>query len=240
MNSLQPLIVGNWKMNGKHSDIQAFCKNLNGRKCVYRGVVCPPATLLHDMSKALPKDIALGAQDCSAATEGAHTGDIAATQLKDAGASYVILGHSERRREHFEPAEVIGEKIQRVLEGSLTPIVCIGESEAIYKQGGTIAHLKEQVESFLPLLRQSQIRNIPFLVAYEPLWAIGTGHQPRSDEIAAIHSALFKMIGEDVLYGGSVKLENYKGILMQPHVGGVLVGGESLKPERFAAMLSGE
>lgn len=236
----QQLIVGNWKMNGRFNDVFHLQSALEKDHRVYRGVICPPFTLLEAMREALPKDVALGAQDCSATTEGAHTGDVAAAQLQDMGVRFVIVGHSERRRDHNESSEVIKQKTQHVLEADMVPIVCVGEPEEIYKKGETLDFLKSQIQAFLPLLRNTQGKNNLFYIAYEPLWAIGTGRQPSLDEIAHIHKALFNMAGLNALYGGSVKLENYKKILEREHVGGVLVGGESLKPERFAAMLRGE
>lgn len=236
----QQFVVGNWKMNGRTSDVRKLKGALEGQRSIYRGVVCPPFTLLRDMKEAISEDVALGAQDCSSVEEGAHTGDIAATQLQEIGVQYVILGHSERRKDHNESSEIIALKIQKALEALLTPIVCVGESEAVYENGGTLTFLQEQVRAFLPGLAEAKTRGLPFLIAYEPLWAIGTGRQPRLDEIAAIHRALFEMTGLEALYGGSVKQENYKGILAQECVGGVLVGGESLKPDRFSAMLRGE
>lgn len=146
----QQLIVGNWKMNGRFNDVFHLQSALEKDHRVYRGVVCPPFTLLEAVHKALPEDVALGAQDCSATTEGAHTGDVAATQLQDMDVRFVIVGHSERRRDHNESSEVIKQKIQHVLEAGMVPIVCVGEPEDIYKKGETLDFLKVKYKRFSP------------------------------------------------------------------------------------------
>lgn len=235
---MSKIIVGNWKMNGSKALVQDFAQNLKEASLSSVAVICPSFPMIAIAREAWPSEVALGAQDCSPLPQGAHTGDVSALQLRDAGAAYVILGHSERRQEHNETPELIASKIEAALATGLTPIVCIGESEAIYEAHQTVSFLKDQIRSFATLLERAKAEARPFYIAYEPLWAIGTGRLPSLEEIEQIHAALFEEIGLAPLYGGSVKLENFEPILKLEHVGGLLVGGESLKTEKFVSMLS--
>lgn len=234
------LIVCNWKMNLGGADATDFLPALNFKSHynTARLVICPPYTtlaLVHDFIKHQNLRCQLGAQDCSAAAKGAYTGDISAGMLKQLGCGYVILGHSERRLHHAESNRLVKEKATQALAQGLTPIICIGESEADYKAGKTIAILENQLKGSVP--------NGNVIIAYEPIWAIGTGKTPTLEEIDAVHkniaSILEKMGHNDtpILYGGSVNPDNLNQVLPLPHVGGVLIGGASIKPESMNAIL---
>ncbi|KXV55405.1 triosephosphate isomerase [Acetobacter tropicalis] len=236
------IIVGNWKMNGTSRDSQALVQALlaglppSGPDVV----VCPPFTQLALLSDALkPTAVALGAQDCHKDVSGAHTGDISASMLTDLGVSYVILGHSERRQEHGELDETVREKAVAAGKAGLTPIVCIGETEDQRDSGEHFDTLGWQIKGSLP-------DGFSGILAYEPIWAIGTGRAATTDEIAEtmkfLREELVRQFGEAgktirILYGGSVNDKNAASILAITDVAGALVGGASLKAEAFLSII---
>ncbi|QBY00976.1 triose-phosphate isomerase [Rhodophyticola sp. CCM32] len=242
------LAAGNWKMNGQAAEL-AELEALTST-CPTPGVdvlICPPATLIDRMTGLLDRlgaSTATGGQDCHSAETGAHTGDIAATMLADAGATYVILGHSERRQDHGESNADVQAKITAAWSADLIAILCIGETEAEYKTGQTLDILHQQLAGSLP----DSADAARLVIAYEPVWAIGTGLVPTLDEIAAAHgfirSALTTRYGADtaqgirLLYGGSVKPGNATEIFSVPDVDGALVGGASLKASDFSAIIT--
>jgi triosephosphate isomerase len=246
--NLTPLIAGNWKMNGLRAAILAVEK-LASRltsgeppRCTI--AICPPATILNAMNRvAAPAGIVLGGQDCHPAASGAHTGDISAPMLADAGAQLVIVGHSERRADHGETDDLVRQKAISALAAGLTPIICIGETRAHREAGEADAICSRQLLGSVP----DQAAEEDVVIAYEPVWAIGTGLTPTSDDIAAMHNSLRRQLisrfgrrGEAIriLYGGSLKPANAREILAIPDVNGGLVGGASLLADDFAAIIS--
>ena len=240
----RPLLIANWKMNGLRADGQARARALAAHAGAAGGatgdiVVCPPATLLGLLRPLLAgSGIALGGQDCHARAEGAHTGDLSATMLADAGCAYVIVGHSERRAGHGEGDEAVAAKAAAAHAAGLTAIVCVGESAGDGDAGRALAVIGRQVERSLP---ESAAPDNTAL-AYEPVWAIGTGRTPGPADIAAAHDEAragwerrFSGSGAAlrVLYGGSVTARNAGDILAAPGVDGVLVGGASLCADAF-------
>lgn len=208
-------------------------------------MVCPPATLLSRAREALKDStITLGAQDCNPLASGAHTGDISAEMLADAGATAVIVGHSERRHDHGESDALVHAKALAAYRAGLMAIICIGETEAQYRDGKTLDVLRGQLEGSVP----EGARAANTVVAYEPVWAIGTGLTPTPPEVAQVHglirSVLGHLLGDSeagamrLLYGGSVKPSNAANLLFVPEVNGALVGGASLKAEDFYEILS--
>lgn len=244
MTAPQPLIAGNWKMNGVSASLaeaKAVAAGLGSTSA--RVAICPSATLIAQMAWAL-KDtgVAVGGQDCRAEASGAFTGDVAAEQVKDAGASLVILGHSERRAGYGETDDLVAAKAQAALRAGLEPIVCVGETLEQRKAGEALAVVTGQVRGSLP----ADLADKAYSVAYEPVWAIGTGLTPTTPEIEEVHRAiratLVDMFGEagrapPILYGGSVKPSNAAEILHADEVGGALVGGASLKAEDFLGII---
>lgn len=237
--TVRQLIAGNWKMFGRVAGINAYAEALNASSLNVDLLVCPPYTLLGHFAQALQGGaVALGGQDCHVGEQGAHTGDIAALMLKDIGARYVILGHSERRADHHENNAVVHAKTEAALAAGLCPIVCVGETESERLAGQAEAVVKSQLLHSLP-------KGFEGVVAYEPVWAIGTGRTPTEDDVVAMHGRirqnLVAQLGEaggnvKILYGGSVKPGNAAGLLALPEVGGALVGGASLKAEEFLAI----
>jgi triosephosphate isomerase len=240
------IIAGNWKMNGLEetlAEARAIASWLDAHPVGARVALCPPATLVSRMAEALAgTGVEIGGQDCSQAPGGAYTGDISAAMLVDAGAGLVIVGHSERRAGHGERNPVVAGKARAAIEAGLEPIVCVGETLEERRIGRAVALVCRQVESSLPQV----LADHAFAVAYEPVWAIGTGLTPSQEEIEAMHLAirqtLVKKFGEaggatPILYGGSVKGENAREILGGQEVGGALVGGASLTAEAFTAIL---
>ena len=242
--SVRPLIAGNWKMHGGMAEAArlagAVRAGAEGLGCDL--LVCP--TFLHVQAAAAALSggpVALGAQDCHAAAKGAHTGDVSAPMLKDAGCGFVILGHSERRANHGETDAEVRAKAEAALAAGLIPVVCVGESEAERLAGQAEAVVGTQLAGSLP----DGFAAVGGVVAYEPVWAIGTGRTPTEAEIAAIHAmirrtleARFGAAGSRlrILYGGSVKPSNAAAILALPHVDGALVGGASLAEADFLAI----
>jgi triosephosphate isomerase len=243
----RPLIAGNWKMHGLAADLAeaiAVARALAAAPAAARVAICPPATLISRMAASLADTpVEIGAQTCGAAPFGAFTGDVSAEMLLDAGARLVILGHSERRDLHGETDAVVAAKVLGALRAGLEPIVCVGESLEQRRAGAAIATVSGQLDGSLPMA----LANAPFAVAYEPIWAIGSGLTPTLSEIEAVHGAiranLETRFGRDgarvpILYGGSVKPGNAAAILAGENVGGALVGGASLKAADFLAIIA--
>ena len=240
-----PVVIGNWKMNGLRIDGEARVRDLLERHRARPGTgtlgVCPPATLLVPLQQLLRDSaILLGGQDCSSAPQCAHTGDISAPMLRDAGCQTVIVGHSERRHGHGEGDEQVRAKAAAAHAAGLAAILCIGETDDEWLAGRTLEVLDRQLEGSLP--QGATAENL--ILAYEPVWAIGTGRTPGTDEIARGHAHLRARLarlmpaGERVriLYGGSVKAANAREILAIEHVDGALVGGASLDAAEFWAI----
>ena len=241
-----PLIAGNWKMHGLGADVseaRAVGRGLAGLASTKRFVICPPATLLARVAEALRgSGVLLGGQDCHAEPQGAHTGDVSAEMLADAGASFVIVGHSERRAAHGETDADVAAKALAAHRAGLEPIICVGESRAQRDAGQAVEVICRQVAGCIA----RGLAGAPFALAYEPLWAIGAGVTPSRDEIEEAHlalrDALIDVAGQagaaaPILYGGSVKPGNAAEILRTPEVGGALVGGASLKADQFLAIV---
>lgn len=244
---MKKIIAGNWKMYGARSMAEALCREVVG--CAdgldVQVVICPPAVLLAQVSALLAgsKHVKSGGQTCHTQAEGAYTGDISAAMVKDAGATYVILGHSERRRDHFETDSAIRQAAALALQTGLIPIICVGESEDERKSGKALDVVGQQVRDCLP--EAAGIHD--FVLAYEPVWAIGSGATPTTDDIAAMHAHILSVASErtgkekaaiPTLYGGSVKAANAREIMQTAGVSGVLVGGASLKADEFCRIIS--
>lgn len=242
----RPLIAGNWKMNGLSAaldEARAVAAALDQRPAAARVAIFPPSTLLHRLAEAVEgSSVLTGGQDCHAKASGAHTGDISAEMIGDAGGTLVIVGHSERRTDHGETCQQVAAKVEAALAFDLEPIVCVGESLEQRQAGEAVAFVVGQLRNSLP----ASLKGKAFNVAYEPIWAIGTGHVASIDNIfemhAAIRAELVARFGEQgavtpILYGGSVKPENAREILAAPEVGGALVGGASLKAKDFLAIV---
>jgi triosephosphate isomerase (TIM) len=237
-------IVGNWKMHGTRamlSEARAIDRAAE-RLMKVEVALAPPFTLIHATRKEASL-IAVGAQDCHAADGGAHTGDVSAAMLKDAGAGFVIVGHSERRADHGETDADVKAKADAALAATLGVIVCVGETEAQRDAGKAEAVVAAQLEGSLPLGDGASEK---VTVAYEPVWAIGTGRTPTVEDIGQMHRSirerLGKIYGEDgvnvrILYGGSVKPDNAAELLAAEEVGGALVGGASLTAESFLGII---
>jgi len=243
---MRKLVAGNWKMNGLKADGLALARALVLRAAAgdppeCELAVCPPATLLAAVGETLRgSGIALGGQDCHGEPSGAHTGDISAAMLKDAGCAYVIVGHSERRSNHGETDEQVRAKATAARRAHLVPILCIGETLAERDAGEALDVVSRQLEGSLPEgLKEEQI-----VIAYEPVWAIGTGRTPTTEDVAAVHARIRKIVKERVkggastriLYGGSVKPANALELLGVANVDGALVGGASLNAPDFWAI----
>ena len=242
----RPLIAGNWKMNGLRADGMALGRAVaaavKSAGWTDRDIlVCPPATLLAAISGAMDgSGVAVGGQDCHASAKGAHTGDISAEMLRDAGATSVIVGHSERRTNCGETDAMVRAKAEAAWRTGLLPIVCIGETLAEYDAGKTHDVLARQLNGSIP----GGATAARLVVAYEPVWAIGTGKTPTTAEIAAAHAHIRKMLagltgeaaGVRLLYGGSVKGSNAAELLAVADVDGALIGGASLQSDEFLAI----
>ena len=244
MDELRQLIAGNWKMNGLRADGVALAKTLAARakgkgQLAADILVCPPHTLLSDVGSAIAgSPIMLGAQDCSDREPGAFTGDIAARMLDDAGCRFVIVGHSERRHGHGESDGLVRRKAAAVHKAGMCAIVCVGETEAERNEGRAFEVIASQVQHSVP--EGSDDTNT--VIAYEPVWAIGTGKTPTPIDIDAAHRRIRTALATAehgaairILYGGSVKAANAAEILGIPEVQGALVGGASLKADEFWA-----
>ncbi|KGJ23351.1 triose-phosphate isomerase [Paracoccus sanguinis] len=235
------LAAGNWKMNGTRAalaEIAALAPQAKGVDVL----ICPPATLVAAMAEAAPKGIAVGGQDCHAEASGAHTGDIAAEQLRDAGASHVIVGHSERRTDHAETDAQVAAKATAAHRAGLVAVICVGETEAQRDAGETLAVIAAQLAGSVP--EGATAANT--VIAYEPVWAIGTGRTPTVEQIAEVHAAMRQALANrladgaemTLLYGGSVKPGNAAEIFAIANVDGALVGGASLKAADFGPIVA--
>ncbi|MGJ5205237.1 triose-phosphate isomerase [Bradyrhizobium sp. HKCCYLR20261] len=246
---IRPLIAGNWKMNGLKASMTEFEAMIAGAAEVTAKadlLVCPPATLVSAFAEKAHgnKAIAVGAQDCHAKASGAHTGDLSAEMLADAGASAIIVGHSERRADHGESDVVVHQKTEAVWRAGLVAIVCVGETQQQRDAGQTLDILRGQLNLSLP--EGSRADNL--VVAYEPVWAIGTGLTPTAKDVEQIHAFIRELLtnrfkGEGakmrILYGGSVKPSNAAELMAVANVNGALVGGASLKAADFLAIAKG-
>ena len=232
-------------MNGlraSQGELSAIMAGLAGAPDVADCLICPPAPLIASFAAAAEASrLSIGGQTCHTATSGAHTGDVSAEMLADAGATHVIVGHSERRADHGETDAVVMAQAEAAIAAGLTPIICVGESLDQREAGETLSVIEGQLEGSIPGLAVSQ----PLVVAYEPIWAIGTGKTASPEQIGEVHSAIraaletrFGGAGGSIpiLYGGSMKPANAESILSVPHVNGGLIGGASLKAADFLAI----
>lgn len=244
----RPLIAGNWKMNGLKASIaelEAMIAGVAGAPERIDTAICPPFTLVGAFAeKAAGSRIAIGGQDCHAKASGAHTGDTSAEMLADAGARLVIVGHSERRADHGETNEIVNAKAQAAWRAGLIAIICVGETEAERDAGKTLDVVGSQIAGSVP--EGATAANT--VIAYEPVWAIGTGRTPTTVEVAEVHAAIRRQLverfGEEgegmrILYGGSVKPSNAAELLAVADVDGALVGGASLKAQDFLGIIAG-
>jgi triosephosphate isomerase len=241
-----PYIVGNWKMNGTRAmlgEVRAIDRSA-ARFPKVQVAIAPPATLIFRARDAVEL-IGIGGQDCHAKENGAYTGDVSATMLRDAGADFTIVGHSERRQYHAESDADVKAKAEAALAAGLAVILCVGETEGQRDAGTAEAVVGSQLDGSCPRT-EGAVEKLS--VAYEPVWAIGTGRVPSIDDVAAMHAsiraklvAIYGEPGADVriLYGGSVKADNAAELLSIPEVGGALVGGASLTAESFLAIVGG-
>jgi triosephosphate isomerase (TIM) len=248
---MRKLIAGNWKMNTDRASAVALAKGVASGAGKYSGVellVCPPAVYLCAVSEVLAgSPVALGAQNMYHEANGAFTGEISAAMLKDVGCSYVILGHSERRHILGETDAAVNKKTLAALAAGLTPIVCVGELLAEREAGQTAAVNRRQFEGSLAGVSLDQIEKV--VIAYEPVWAIGTGKVATPAQAEEVHADLRRLLIERynersaakvrILYGGSVKASNSAELLAQPNIDGALVGGASLKADEFLGIAAG-
>ncbi|PSJ59865.1 triose-phosphate isomerase [Pseudaminobacter soli (ex Li et al. 2025)] len=245
---IRPLVAGNWKMNGTSASLgelraigEGFAQGLDA---VVDGLVCVPATLISRAAEAVAGlPFAIGGEDCHPKESGAHTGDISAEMLKDAGATYVIVGHSERRTDHCEDDATVHAKAEATWRAGLVAIICIGETQAERESGATLEILSRQIEGSVP----ANANAANAVVAYEPVWAIGTGLTPTVADVTEAHAhirvRLAAKLGAEagkirILYGGSVKPTNCGELLSVGNVDGALVGGASLKASDFLGIAS--
>lgn len=248
MHARKPIVVGNWKMNGLKASTAEFGRIVEGYGAELRRrvqlVVCPPATLLSTFAVvALGSRVAIGAQDCHPRMSGAHTGDLSAEMVADTGANFVIVGHSERRSAHYESDEDARGKVEAAHQAGLIAILCVGETEKERRDGAALAVIDSQLHGSMP----DGMTGDDLIVAYEPVWAIGSGLTPSLAEIAEMHAHirahLVSRMGSEggrvhILYGGSVKPSNAAEILGLADVNGALVGGASLKAADFLSIAS--
>lgn len=249
----KPLMAGNWKMNINHFEaialVQklAFALNDSDFEAVDVAVL-PPFTDLRSVQTLIEGDkydILYGAQDLSQHEKGAHTGDISASMIAKLGCTFVLTGHSERRENHGETDEVVNAKTKMALGSEITPIVCVGEGLAIREAGNAVAHVLNQVSGSLAGLEPEQVGAI--VIAYEPVWAIGTGEVATPEDAQEVISAIRSHVAHEwspqaaesvrILYGGSVKSDNVAGIMRKPDIDGALVGGASLDPDEFVGIV---
>jgi triosephosphate isomerase len=240
--ALRPLVAGNWKMHGLKSATGELQKIIAGARSLPKVelMVCPPATLIADFAAlADGSGVEIGGQDCHALASGPYTGDISAEMLKDAGAVAVIVGHSERRRYHGETDADVRAKAEAARRAGIVAIVCVGETQAEREQGHAVAVVSTQLEGSL------SDDSTGFVIAYEPVWAIGTGLTPTPEDVAEMHGLIRERLGARfglgseavrILYGGSVNPVNAPELLTVEDVDGALVGGASLKADEFLAI----
>jgi triosephosphate isomerase len=244
-----PFVVGNWKMNGTVAECRALALAVREGLKRPRGVdiaVCPPFTALAAVAEVLAgSSVRLGAQNCHWEASGPYTGEISPVMLSELGCRYALIGHSERRREMGEVDEQINRKVQAVLAHGLTPVLCVGESADERRSGLTFTTVEGQLRADLSGMAQEAIAKI--VLAYEPVWAIGTGVNATPGQAAEVHSYLRGLLSEltskdvaatiRILYGGSVKADNTEALAAEPEIDGVLVGGASLNAQSFVAIV---
>jgi len=245
---MKPLAAGNWKMNGQRasvSEINALKDRLADNTPGCDVMICPPATLIATLAEAAEGSIIkIGGQDCHSAVSGAHTGDISAVMLQDAGATAVIVGHSERRADHGETSETVKAKAQAAISAGLVAIVCLGETLAEREAGQTLSVVHAQLTASLP----EGASGATTIIAYEPVWAIGSGLTPTVEQVAEVHQAIRAGLSAltsaeeahliRILYGGSVKPANAAELMAIDNVDGALVGGASLNADDFAGIIA--
>ena len=243
------IIAGNWKMNMLPSQVRPYLDELRaGIPTATNGcsvVLCVPATHLAALSREKSRRIAVGAQNISHFDKGAHTGEISADMIADLGARYCIVGHSERRADNGDTDELVNAKIHLLLEKGITPILCVGESLDQRDRGLTLEHISYQVKADLYGLTPEQVKKV--VIAYEPIWAIGTGRTATDEQAQEVCFAIRELLRRDygalisrkvcILYGGSMNAKNCAGLLAQPDIDGGLIGGASLKPADFAVIV---
>jgi triosephosphate isomerase len=245
----RPFLAGNWKLNGRRKDGAALakavvegCRGLNGRDVM----IAPPFTVLQSIAEVLTSsDVRLGAQDVYWEDSGAYTGEVSAPMLLDVGCSHVIIGHSERRQHFGETDYTVAKKIAAAARAGLAPVVCVGETLAEREKGETMRVIHHQVSGALCELPADAYESL--VMAYEPVWAIGTGKTASPEQAEEVHAAIRKLLGEvasaaaaertRILYGGSVKPDNIADIMACPNVDGALVGGASLKADDFLSIV---
>ncbi len=243
----RPLVAGNWKMNGSRASLREIEAIAAGYDVALQNraalLICTPATLvLPARAATIGSKLEIGGQDCHSKASGAHTGDISAEMLADAGAAFVIVGHSERRADHGESSAIVKAKAEAAIRAGLRAIVCVGETRAEREAGKTLAVVRRQVRNSLP----DGANRWNTVIAYEPVWAIGTGLTPTIDDVAEVHGDIRKtlksVLGADsagrmrILYGGSVKPDNARALMGVANVDGALIGGASLKAADFLAI----
>ncbi|MBD3584636.1 triose-phosphate isomerase [Salinimonas sp. HHU 13199] len=240
-NNRTPLVAGNWKMNGSRSLVETFSHSLNAQS--FEGldvVVCPPDGYLSMFNN---EHFSLGAQDVSHLDNGAHTGDMSTDMLKELGAKYVIVGHSERREDHNETNLLVAKKAAKAKQAGLIPIICVGESLSVREAGDVKSFVGEQIAALFAEMTSDTLNDA--VIAYEPIWAIGTGKTATPEQAQEVHAFIRKTLTEHdealahrtrILYGGSVKPDNAKALFGQPDIDGGLIGGASLKTDDFMAI----
>lgn len=245
---MQKIVVGNWKMHGDSAMALALSRSISAEaerlSPHVQVVVCPPATLIAQVAHQISgMDVMIGGQDCHIQPQGAFTGDISAPMLKAAGCSHVIIGHSERRQYHHETNGDVRNKAVTAIKTGLIPIICIGESLAEREAGKARTVVGAQIKECVP----DEADDGNFILAYEPVWAIGSGKTPTIDDIGQMHAYIVSVASKQtglaasqirVLYGGSVKPDNARQIMITEGVSGVLVGGASLKAEDFCRIMA--
>jgi triosephosphate isomerase (TIM) len=243
----RPLVAGNWKMNGTTAslgEVERLADMLSGADAACDVLICPPATLIAPMARAIASSsIRLGGQDCHSEPKGPHTGDVSAEMLHDAGCSAVIVGHSERRADHGESDATVRDKAAAAHRAGLTAIICIGETLEEREAGRTLDIVTGQLDGSLP----ASVAPENTVVAYEPVWAIGTGRTPTLEQVAEVHGAIRAALRDRlgaahgdavaILYGGSVKPDNAGELMAVADVDGALVGGASLKADDFMGII---
>ncbi len=249
MSKNTPLVAGNWKMNGQREQALELGKLAEGLdKDPVEGVevmICPPTTLIMPFSELMKGGkVSIGAQDCHTGVSGANTGDISAEMLADAGATAIIVGHSERRADHGETDALINEKAQAVWRAGLVAIICVGETNGQRQYGLTLDVVRRQLKNAIP--DGATAKNT--VIAYEPVWAIGSGLTPTVEDVDKVHNEIRKVLverfgdseggGMRLLYGGSVKATNAKELMAVENVDGALVGGASLKADDFLGIIT--
>ena len=243
------IIAGNWKMNKLPSEVRGFVEALRDEMPAAANgcsvVLCVPATHLAALSREKSRRISVGAQNISQFDKGAHTGEISADMIADLGARYCIVGHSERRADNGETDETVNAKLHTLLKKNITPIHCVGESLDQRDRGLTLEHISYQVKAALYGLTPEQVKKV--VIAYEPIWAIGTGRTATDEQAQEVCFAIRELLRRDysalisrkvcILYGGSMNAKNCAGLLAQPDIDGGLIGGASLKPTDFGVIV---